>query len=627
MLGLLGKEVRENLYKVLTALAVCLMVHILRQVGVFNTAFSRAVSACILAVGGLSAGALAMDATAGERSRGTLDFLLARPITALRILTAKFLVGMAGLLVVVAAFWAMVYATPFVQDHWGTPATWIVQDVGYANMVLTWFIPLTIAYSLVFFASAATENPAEAGAGGVLMAAGGVFSLYLLGHFVPLVTTWSLPNDLLGIPFDDHGSLVRKANSGWIQAKRVAMATLIAALAMAGAERLITRLRDYTVSRRALFIGGFALLLAVMTIPHLLPDWVEKTPPTGSLDLPDKARDLVVTGEHAYVLLNNGLLVADMADPRAPTQVGVARAPGWSLSCLAVVDGYAYAGGRHGAAPADSSGIIAFDVHDPTHPVLATVLSLGTLQDIGYFMDMVALDDALLVGTAGENTAALRTLARGEDGELDQLDALEVEQYESAEPQVQIGVYGFVQRAGDSSPPSLHAFRIETDGTRAYLGLRSGLAMVDVSDPGDLREAWRLPMEERTEELTNWRRKLALRGHTVHVERWWPHEIVVFDVHDPLHPEQSGSLSRHGARRDVTFWGDYLYRYHNRGIEFFPAVRPAEHPLAILQGDKVDKYLLGQAGGPGSPVFTERYAYVLTPGKVLVFQLPSALLE
>lgn len=627
MLGLLWKELRENLYKVLTALAVCVMVHALRQIGDFNAAFSREVSVWILAVGGLSAGALAMDAIAGERSRGTMDFLLARPVTPLRILSAKFAVGMAGLLIVVAAFWAMVYATPFEHGHWGPYATWIVQDVAYANMVLTWFIPLTIAYSLVFFASAATENPAEAGAGGVLLAAGGVFFLYLLSQFVPLLTVWSLHNDLLGIPFDNHGSIVRRANSGWIQTKRLATATVIAALALAGAQCLITRLREYTISRRALFIGGFALLLAIMTIPRLLPEWVEKTPPVGRLDLPGKARALVMTGDHAYVLLTDGLLVADAAKPEAPTQAGAARAPGWTLNYLVVADGYAYATGKHGAAPDDSSGIITFDVRDPSKPVLASAFSLGALGDIGYSTDMVLLDDALLVGTVGENMATLRTLARGEDGELNQVDALDVERYGSVETRGSGDAPVLVHWDEGLPPPTRHSFRIELDGSRAYLGLRSGLAMIDVSDPGDLREAWRLPMEERTEELTNWRRKLGLWGHTVHVERWWPHEIAIIDVHDPLRPRQTGSLSQLGPRRDVTFWGDYLYHYRGDSIEFFPAVRPTERPVAILQSGEAGGGLLGKAGGPGSPVFAEGHAYALTSSRLLVFELPSDLLE
>ena len=151
--------------------------------------------------------------------------------------------------------------------------------------------------------------------------------------------------------------------------------------------------------------------------------------------------------------------------------------------------------------------------------------------------------------------------------------------------------------------------------------------MIDVSDPADLREVWRTPLEERTEELTNWRRKLAVRGRTVHVERWWPREIAVIDVSDPVHPREVSCLSWHGARRDLTFMGDYLYRSRGDGIEFFPAVRPTERPIAILQPAEEGQYFLGRSGGPGSPVFAGGVAYALTLNKALVFRLPSTLLE
>ena len=102
MSPLLWKEFRENAYKIATGLGVVLLVHILRQMDEFNRSFD--LNAWALVIGSLCAGVLGMDVIAGERSRGTLDFLLVRPTTVARILAAKFIVGALGLLAIVAAF-------------------------------------------------------------------------------------------------------------------------------------------------------------------------------------------------------------------------------------------------------------------------------------------------------------------------------------------------------------------------------------------------------------------------------------------------------------------------------------------------------------------------------------------
>ena len=118
MRALLWKEWRENTYKIVTGLSVVLLLHVLRQIDSFNQSFANDVNGWAPVIAGLSAGILGMDAIAGERNRGTLEFLLVRPPSAARIIAAKFLVGALGLLAIIAAFWAVVCTVPQKLDRW-----------------------------------------------------------------------------------------------------------------------------------------------------------------------------------------------------------------------------------------------------------------------------------------------------------------------------------------------------------------------------------------------------------------------------------------------------------------------------------------------------------------------------
>jgi ABC-type transport system involved in multi-copper enzyme maturation permease subunit len=96
MRALLWKECRENLYKLLMALGVCLVILVLRQDAEFNGDFSQNIGEWVAFFGLFCAAIFGVDVVASERSRGTLGFLLAQPLTMPRILASKLVVGIAA---------------------------------------------------------------------------------------------------------------------------------------------------------------------------------------------------------------------------------------------------------------------------------------------------------------------------------------------------------------------------------------------------------------------------------------------------------------------------------------------------------------------------------------------------
>ena len=110
--ALIWKEGREASYKI--AVGVCLGLFVGLTINpdndtypsnVFNFTFEQ----ISFLVGLCGAVLMGMDVMAGERRRGTLPFLLSRPLRPDMLLGVKFAVGAAGLLVVLAAYWAGVY--------------------------------------------------------------------------------------------------------------------------------------------------------------------------------------------------------------------------------------------------------------------------------------------------------------------------------------------------------------------------------------------------------------------------------------------------------------------------------------------------------------------------------------
>ena len=107
--ALLWKESREELPKVLVGLGLCAMVVALRQNAEFNEEFARDFGMWITISILVCGGALGMGLVAKESSKGTLSFLLGKPLSAAEVLLPKYVVGAVALLVLVAGAWATVY--------------------------------------------------------------------------------------------------------------------------------------------------------------------------------------------------------------------------------------------------------------------------------------------------------------------------------------------------------------------------------------------------------------------------------------------------------------------------------------------------------------------------------------
>ena len=83
----------------------------------------------------------------------------------------------------------------------------------------------------------------------------------------------------------------------------------------------------------------------------------------GSIDTPDLAADVAVSGNHTYVAdYSSGLQIVDVSSPASPAIVGAVDTPGWAIG-VAVSGGYAYVGDA-------ASGLQVVDVSNSAAPAI-----------------------------------------------------------------------------------------------------------------------------------------------------------------------------------------------------------------------------------------------------------------
>ena len=624
---LLWKEFRENVYKVATGLGVVLLLHILRQIEGFNASFAGDLNGWAAVIGCLTAGVLGMDVIAGERSRNTLEFLFVRPTTVGRILAAKFAIGAFGLFVVTAAFWAMVYATALIE----TPSPWegkyvsqAVADIPWLAMVYAWYLPTLVVYTTVFLASCTTENPAEAaGAGGIVALLAILFIMLVAQVYPGSHFERSVIQDLINVVFSRAGDLVRLATRGDAVLHRSLLAGGLVAAGFAAAWAAVSRFRDFTLGRRSLVIAGFVLVTLLMTLPRLLPDNTSKILPLASVRVGERARDIELVAERAFLLFDDSLMVVDVSHAASPKVVTTVRTdPAWSLSRMARIGTHLCAGGWREAMPADSAGVVCFDISIPDAPRLGGIAMLVSDYDRGdpdggfemgrQVIDVGDVAGTLLVPNVTEGQSELIALRLDETGAPHVVDVLVLETYDYPHE-----VWEGNRRYPRARFVSRHGFDVVPGQDRVYLGLRSGLSIVEVKATGALHELSRTDLGDVLESTSGRARGIAVREDRLFVRRQWPNETVEFDVSDAAHPRQIRTLYRSTMETWPRQEG-YIYRPWGTTIQLYDPADPHRRPVPAL-GLALDN---PRRGVRSRPILRDGLAYAIIDGELAIFELP-----
>ena len=536
---LLWKEGREILPKVLVGVALAVVVCLMRNNVDFNRSYAEGFD--MLIMGGLVVMAivLAMDAIARERSTGTLSFLLDKPVAGATVLTVKFLLGLGGLLLVALMAWATVYidlASLEMERAWLAYKLITVQSIDYTSMVALSFTQFSLLYALIFIGSVVTDHPFKGAAVGIALAV--ILGVFLTGPalaILPILNRYPL----VAIGLDDQGHLVRLATDSarfWVKVL-ANLGLTVAVLAVAVV--LLRRYREAMLSWRTVAIGWGAVIAVVFAISYGGP-LVNQRMPAGVLAAPDKQYygGLAVQGGLAYMTIGqSGIAIADLSNPQQMRLLGSARPESYKLwqsrNNICVVDSLAYIVGWRKGLPSDSLGVVVFDVSDPTAPRLKGYRMFAAIKKDKWFDGGYrywgATDDGLL-------------LVREQDPDLIVVEAFSLD----AEG---MPVAGDVQAITTIAPmvgPELCHVRVR--GSRAYIGTGRELVVIDVADAHALRETERRTLESFRPESYHRAKLVATDGDKLYVERFWPSELVEFDIANPDQLREVGYLPLSGKR-------------------------------------------------------------------------------
>ena len=539
--ALLWKEGREILPKVLVGVALAVVVCLMRNNADFNRSYAESFEGLIM--GGLVVMAivLAMDAIARERSTGTLSFLLDKPIAGATVLTVKFLLGLGGLLLVALMAWATVYidlASLEVERSWLAYKLITVQSIDYASMVALSFTQFALLYALIFIGSVMTDHPFKGVAVGIALAV--ILGVFLTG---PAAAIFPLLNryPLVAIGLDDQGHLVRLATDAarfWV--KVLANLGLTAAV-VAVAVVLLRHYREAMLSWRTVAIGWGAVIVVVFAISYGGP-LANQRMPAGVLAAPDEQYygDLAVQDGLAYMTIGqSGIAIADLSNPQQMRLLGSAKPESHKLwksrNDICVIDSLAYIVGWRKGLPSDSLGVVVFDVSDPAAPTLKGYRMFAAVKkeewsSRGYRYWGATDGGLLLVREQGEDLIVVEAFSPDAEG---------------------MPVAGDVQVITTIDPmggPDL--CHVSVRGSRAYIGTGRELVVIDVGNVHALRETRRDTLESFRPESYYRAKLVATDGDKLYVERFWPSELVEFDITNPDQLREVGYLPLSG-RGDI----------------------------------------------------------------------------
>ena len=613
--ALVWKEGREAIYKV--AIGVCLGLFVGLTIDLDNDppdldAINFTFEQISFLVGLCGAVLMGMDVMAGERRRGTLPFLLSRPLRPDLLLGVKFAVGAAGLLVVLAAYWAGVYLG---MPGWGDPNfLWgffgpghhasdyieaILAEVGYVRMVLLWFFLFLILYTAVFLASAFSDRSAQAVIIGLMTAWIGLFCLGIVTELFS-DAVWYYLMLVFHTVLDHDAGILRRAFDPPLFLARIAGAVLLAGGVVLWACRAFrvqaNRRFQWTVGAITLISVGIVMWLDATQSQGI----EEPTEPVGRLPYEVPVVDLALKDRLAVVLLERGVSVVDVADWRAPRESGRAEIEGWRFRRLALSGSTAYIWGA--AEARDSVGVAAFDISQPERPQLRAQhflypIEKGPTPWLNHTPRLVgwaAWDGHLYAGLLGNESLELHSFDVREGGLPQPVHVLPIAER--------------VKHVWNNN------WEMRWAGPYAFLTLGHDFVVLDLTDPRRPEELSRTSLrrfgpskryEESIEELhrqlnvsfrvglkqSSWGVEalefglsgthgedtyrvavppglgpISLSGDKAYVQRYWPRELAVLDIADLRRPVEVDYVPNEFFASGLTMDGHFAYALRPNGI-------------------------------------------------------------
>jgi hypothetical protein len=275
--------------------------------------------------------------------------------------------------------------------------------------------------------------------------------------------------------------------------------------------------------------------------------------PLSRLPMPERAASVAVAGNRAYAVILSSLRILDVSSPAAPLELGAWVDENKYLYDVEVAGSHAFVT-YYGAF---TGGLLSIDVSDPSSPVLAGQLNIGSVNG------RIAV------------TGTTAYLAAGSEG-------LSVVDISNPQSPTSVGTYdpGYVSD-------------VAVTGGRAYVATDAGLRILDLTDPAHPVEIGALPGP--------WHQRVAATGGLAAVEtEQWGETAELIDVSNPSTPLSLWSLDAPDAVVDVAIDGSSAFlAAGDEGLRVVDFSSPA-NPLEIgAVGFSPGSYVTDVVAGAG----------------------------
>ena len=107
---------------------------------------------------------------------------------------------------------------------------------------------------------------------------------------------------------------------------------------------------------------------------------------------------------------------------------------------------------------------------------------------------------------------------------------------------------------------------------RIWVGYRAGFLAVDAQNLGALRETVRVEMGDYNREYDAHKsRPLTREDNTLYVRRYWPGDLVAFDITNPNAPREIGNWS-FSARSTIKIIDGWVYSADQSGLSTYQLI-------------------------------------------------------
>jgi hypothetical protein len=261
---------------------------------------------------------------------------------------------------------------------------------------------------------------------------------------------------------------------------------------------------------------------------------------------------VAISGNYAYVAdIANGLLVIDITNPTAPTEVGFYDTPGEAYG-VALSGDYAYVGDG-------SSGLRVIDISNPTAPV-----EVGFCETPGWAIGVTVAGDYAFVADYGSGMRVIditNPAAPTEVGFYDTPSTVHgvavsgnyayVPDYWNGLWVINVTNPAMPTLAGSYDSPG-RAYRVVVAGDYAYLadGPEGGLRVINITNPA-------APTEAGFYNTPGWAVGVAVAGNYAYVADY-EQGLRVIDISNPAVPLETGCYGAN-AVHGVAVAGNYAY--------------------------------------------------------------------